>query len=278
MKSIFIPVVFSVLLLNACNSSKTGNNDGKTASDSANKNADSTQTRGAVVATKNGITLSYFIQSNEFADASLKQVEPQIPVKKTGSTLFKFDVSNFKLSDQTPGAMQCNCANSDKGQHIHQILNGGPYSARYKDTFYSNLKDGHYINLCFLSRSFHESVKNKNAFVLSQFNVGASKEKDVDLTGPLLFYSRPKGEYKGKDTKNLLLDFYLVNTDLSPDGNKVKATINGTEFILTKWAAYAMSGLPMGENTIKLELIDKDGKAIAGPYNTVERKIKLSEK
>jgi hypothetical protein len=266
--------LLSIAIISFLFSSCNNNKKEKT----TDNNTDSTkEVSKKVIASKNGITLSYFIQSPEFADASLALIEPGIPVKKAGNTFFKYEVKNFKLTEQTPGAPSCNCNNSDKGQHIHQILNGGPYVARYKDTFYTNLKDGHYINLCFLSRSFHESVKNKNAFVLTQFNVGSAKDKDVDLNGPLLFYSRPKGEYKGKDTKNLLLDFYLVNTDLSPDGNKVKATINGNEFIITKWTAYAISGLPMGENTIKLELTDKDGKNIAGPYNSAERKIKLSE-
>ena len=41
----------------------------------------------------------------------------------------------------------------------------------------------------------------------------------------MLFYSRPKAEYAGKDAKIILLDFYLVNTELSKDGNKVKAYV-----------------------------------------------------
>jgi hypothetical protein len=276
MKKILSIAALSFLALFGCNHSKSGDKTGA-ASDSSAKNQDSGKQNASVVAVKNGITISYFVQTQDFADASLKILKPEAVIKKAGNTLFQYDVKNFKLTEQTPGATGCNCNNSDKGQHIHQILNGGPYMARYKDTFYTDLKEGHYVNLCFLSRSFHESVKNKNAFVLSQFNVGASKEKDANLSGPLLFYSRPKGEYKGKDTKNLLLDFYLVNTDLSADGNKVRATINGTEFILVKWAAYAINGLPMGENTIKLELVDKEGNPVAGPYNSIQRKIKLTE-
>ena len=267
-------VCLSVSLLAACN------NNPKNAAQTAN-NADSTKAATKnVIATKNGVTLSYFIQSPDFADASLKLIEPASDkdIAIPGNVLFKYEVKNFKLTDQTPGAPTCDCNNSNKGQHIHQIINNKPYTARYKDTFYSDLKPGNYINLAFLSRSYHESVKNKNAYSLIQFKIGDTKEASVDLSGPLLFYSRPKGEYVGKDTANVLLDFYLVNTDLSPDGNKVKATINGNEFILTKWTGYGLSGLRMGENTIKLELVDKDGKLIPGPYNSVERTIKLSAK
>ena len=56
--------------------------------------------------------------------------------------------------------------------------------------------------------------------------MGDGKESTVDLTTPHMFYSRPKGEYKGSDTKRVILDFYLANTLLSLEGNKVKATIN----------------------------------------------------
>jgi hypothetical protein len=90
-----------------------------------------------------------------------------------------------------------------------------------------------------------------------------------------MFYSRPKGEYKGLDTERVILDFYLVNTDLSSDGNKVRATINGEQFLIDKWAPYFMEGLPMGESTIKLELVDHTGNIIDGPFNSVERTISL---
>ncbi|MDE0471265.1 MAG: phosphopeptide-binding protein, partial [Ekhidna sp.] len=59
--------------------------------------------------------------------------------------------------------------------------------------------------------------------------------------------------------------------------NKVKATINGNEFMIEEWVPYYIEGMPMGENTIKLELIDAEGNLIEGPFNVVERTITLSE-
>jgi hypothetical protein len=102
------------------------------------------------------------------------------------------------------------------------------------------------------------------------------KETDnFDLKGQHMFYSRPKGEYVGNDTKKIMLDFYLINTNLSPEGNKVRATINGTEFMLDRWLPYSIEGLPMGQTKIKLELLNSAGNVIPGPYNTVERTITL---
>ena len=161
-------------------------------------------------------------------------------------------------------------ANSGKGQHIHFIVNDGPYSAHYTNNFKKELNDSNNVILAFLSRSYHESVKNPNAFVLTQIG-----EDKIDLDNEFLFYSRPKGTYKGKDTEKLLLDFYLINTTISPEGNKVKATINDTEFIITEWAPYYLQGLPKGDIKIKLELVNSEGILIDSPFNPSIRNVIL---
>jgi hypothetical protein len=97
------------------------------------------------------------------------------------------------------------------------------------------------------------------------------------MDAPTLIYSRPKGEYSGKGTENVLLDFFVLNTTLSEDGPKVKATVNGKEFIITEWAPHVLRGLPLGEVTINLELIDADGNLIEGPFNSVTRKVTLKK-
>jgi hypothetical protein len=231
----------------------------------------------AGVMVKENLKLSPLVGSPEFADATLELNTPEENAKlKSGERVkFSYDIKNYELKSQTPNKSCNECNNSKDGQHIHLILNNDPYIAIYQPQFDTALKDGHYVALSFLSRSYHESIKSFDAFDLRQFTVGKTNAEKVDLTQPLLFYSRPKGEYKGEFAKRILLDFYLVNTDLSPDGKKVRATINGTEFIIPKWQPYIIEGLPMGESTVKIELIDKDGKLVDSPFNKVERKITL---
>ena len=124
-----------------------------------------------------------------------------------------------------------------------------------------------------MSRSYHESVKNENAYFLTQIGEGDS----IDLSKELLFYSRPKGTYTGESTKKVLLDFYLINTKISPNGNKVRATIEETEFLIDEWSSYYIEGLPKGEISIKLELIDNDGELINAPFNPSERIVILED-
>lgn len=224
---------------------------------------------------KNGIKLSPAPATADFPDAGLTLKSPQAGLVKEGMDSFKFIVSNYTLGAQTPDADQKMCANSAKGQHIHFIWDNAPYAASYSPTFGQDVKPGHHVLLAFLSRSYHESIKHKGAYVLKEFTVGDAKD-NFNEKAPHLFASRPKGDYVGeKEIKKVMLDFYLLNCTLSPNGYKVRATINGTEFILTKWQPYIIEGLPVGANKIKLELLDKNNKPVDSPYNGTERTINL---
>ena len=271
----------SILLMSSChgNGAKpaAGVADSTKAKDSTANAAKDASMLGKKIGTKGDISVYYFQGSPDYPDAELALNDPSKDEYPTGEKVsFDFGVKNYQLAEQTAGHDACDCNNSAKGQHIHLILNNKPYKALYKTKFDTALKAGHYVAVSFLSRSYHESVKNKNAFKVKQFSVG-KKGKDVDLTKPMLVYSRPKGEYKGKDAENVLLDFYLLNTELSENGNRVVATINEKQFILTKWTGYAIKGLKMGKNNIKLELVDKDGEVIPGEFNTVKRTITIKE-
>ena len=76
---------------------------------------------------------------------------------------FSFEIENYELGAQTINNVNNDLANSAKGQHIHFIVNNGPYSAHYNQDFSADVNDGDVV-LAFLSRSYHESVKNPNAY------------------------------------------------------------------------------------------------------------------
>ena len=159
------------------------------------------------------VTLMLSFSCNNYKQISITKVEGSAPYLNSSLSLedikidendytFSFDVSDYILGIQTLKDFDYQLANSAKGQHIHFIVNNGPYSAHYEDTFTKQFEDSSNVILAFLSRSYHESVKNSNAYILTQ--VG---ENEIDLNKEFLFYSRPKGTYKGVDTEKLLLDF-----------------------------------------------------------------------
>jgi len=216
-------------------------------------------------------TLTPFSPSKAFDDASLKAMAY---IGGTFSTVI--GGASYKLGEQTTDADAKQCANSKDGQHLHLILDNEPYVAKYESSFTIDIADGDHNLLCFLSRSYHESIKTPAAHRAALVTVkNKSITKSSEIQGPMLFYSRPKGLYTGDDIKKVMLDFYVINAELPK--YKVEADINGEKHLIDKWQPYYIEGLPEGDNTITLTLLDSTGQAAKVPMNPVTRKFQLEK-
>ena len=273
-----LSALISIVSLNSCKSE--GGTETTSTSDSLNTDT-TLQTPEILEMTNGGLTLTEVVGSPDFPDAKLILKKPLLDANlAVGTVDFEFGVESdtYKLGVVSTDAASKGCANSDKGQHIHIILDNQPYEASYDSNYTTkaSLDAGNHVVLAFLSRSYHESIKSKDAYQLSQFKVGDEGMDAVDLAAEHLFYSRPKGEYKAKDVEQVMLDFYLVNTTISEEGNYVLATFNdSTEFKITKWVPFFVKGLPLGLNKVELKLMNKENEVIPGPFNAVVREFSL---
>lgn len=279
-----ITIALGSSLLFAASCQQSGPNKDKGTGDTT---ATTPATPAAVTAP---ISIAPVSASPEFPNASLAIAKVSAAPQGTDSAKvsFEFNVKNYELKSQTAdgGSKQCN--NSAQGQHIHFILDNQPYKALYEPKNEITLANNteHYL-MAFLSRSYHESVKSKGAAVVYHFKIdekGNLKKLD-DPKQPMVFYSRPKGDYLGDDTKNLLLDFYVWNANLSADGYKVKAEIKNpdiaghdTTITISEWKPNFIQNLGMGKSSVTLTLVDKDGKQVEGPNTNVTRNFQLAEK
>lgn len=197
---------------------------------------------------------------------------------------FTFNVKNYELKSQTADTMSRLCNNSAQGQHIHFIIDNRPYVALYEPKHETTvpLNSEHYV-LCFLSRSYHESIKEKGAAVLMHFKVdslGKLQQLEVPKS-PMVFYSRPKGDYLGKDTANVLLDYYLWNTTRK-DEYTVRAEVRNettganATFNLTEWKPYLLQKLGTGKLQVMLRLVDNNGNPVEGPNTEISRGFQLA--
>lgn len=275
MKTLF-RVITILIVITLCNSCKENHSETHVTDIADTTATKSIQNQGDTLATNN-IKVYPLQDSPLFNDAILTLNTPaEKEILSTDKVHFAYDIKNYPLAKPTTeGSCAIECANSSQGQHIHLILNNQPYLAKYTPEFDETLSPGHYVALSFLSRSYHESIKHYEAFDLRQFTIGEVKGEEVDLTQPMLFYSRPKGEYKGRETKKILLDFYVVNAILGVNDYSVRVTIDGNVFLLKSWKGYLIEGLSMGEHTVTIELLDKTGNLVKGPYSQTKRKIKL---
>src|SRR3989344_4006522 len=176
---------------------------------------------------------------------------------------------------------------SSMGQTVHVIVDNQPYfpveqpaidpfneEGSYYDTSYKfrlldSLSEGLHTIRMFPARSFGESLKGENTFYAVSFYVGEVKDRPVlDLHTPYLTYNEPGDQIPLSEGRPILLDFYLRHCELTPDGYKVRLTIDRKiKRNLTSWQPYYIYGLRKGRHTIRLELIDAKGKKVPGLFN-----------
>jgi len=260
MRSITSFFIFLALFLVACQSSDQQSNAGSGVDKDASARADGKKYRLTPV------------------NSTVQYPDAKIEYGYFSNGQFAFNVSNYQLGQQTADAGSLMCANSAQGQHIHLIFDDEPYAARYSNVFDFNKEDGRYYMLAFLGKSYHESIKTPTAYVAHRVSVrDNSIYARSDIKDPVLFYSRPKGTYVGKDAEKVMLDFYLLNCDLEGQAYKVLADINGEQHLISKWQSYYIEGLPFGENTIKLTLIFNSGEVVPTKLNPVTRTFTLKK-
>jgi hypothetical protein len=199
--------------------------------------------------------------------------EQVIPAATAGDFVVKLDIKNWKTA---PG-----------DSHVHLILDAKPYKPIFDPKAPVKLSDltggdplaeGQHILVAFPSRANHESVKLPNALATVEFWVGKKGEKIQDPTKPMLIYSRPKGEYKGDMASHVLVDFQLVNDKLAAGKDHVHIAVTGpgidgekTADATTFGPPFYLDNLQDGSYSVKLELLDADGKALPGPWNANTR-------
>lgn len=223
--------------------------------------------------------------SPPYPSAKLTIVSPsegQVLKNATDSVRVVMQVTGIDLAVPTGADSTKGIAYSKQGQHIHVIVDEKPYMANYKNGQPFNigvLAPGKHTIRAFPSYSWHESIKAPESFAARTFTVGASPSNAAaanDLKAPLLTYSRPKGAYTGNDAGRVLLDFFVANATLRADSYKVMIAIDGNAMTdIVKWQPYYITGLAKGKHTIKLQLIDPNGKAVPGSFNNPSQEITI---
>ncbi|MGC2234601.1 MAG: hypothetical protein WA584_00385 [Pyrinomonadaceae bacterium] len=251
------------------------------------------------------------------AKPSLKIVEPKADSTVASSTV----KVKLELSGDLKGYKPMKDMTTQMGNHIHVILDNQPYEAYYNlDSEFElrNVTDGEHTLRVFPSRPWHESYKTDGAFQMVKFSVKngggdttkptttnsgntmsnansnanpqstpegkdmqASKAGAVDITKPLLTYSRPKGEYKGADADAIMIDFWLLNAKLVGDGGeyRVRYWVDGGDAkYIDKWQPIWLKGWTDGKHKVKVELVNKNGELVDnGGYNSTEREITIAK-
>lgn len=187
--------------------------------------------------------------------------EREVEVRLTGSI--------FNIADTLVGKIQPRVKDYSLNLRINNIEVGNI------DTPSINLRytPGDYVLLAFIEDKEGISIKDKGAWVMSQFSIQESRTQ-FNLRDAILFYNEPEGRFKNSTDDNVILDFLLANVALSHQGFKVRVVIDGeTITYLTEWRPYKIEGLLPGEHTLRLELVNADSSIYPAPFNPSEAKF-----
>jgi hypothetical protein len=235
-------------------------------------------TAATVPATASNVKVVPAADTTNYPKVKLQIVSPregQVLSNAKDSVRVVMMVTGYDLGKRTPGDSAKGIAFSTEGQHVHVIVDDKPYMANYKNGQPFNvgvLAPGVHTIRAFPSYSWHESIKSPGAFATRTFFVGSKQAVVTNLLGPLLTYSRPKGSYAAGQP--ILLDFYVSNAALAPDGFKVAVWIDGKQATtIDSWKPYYIEGLEKGKHTVHLQLLDASGNAVPGLYNSPKQDI-----
>lgn len=228
-------------------------------------------------------------------------IKLRIAVPKNGQvvgtpTWVQFRIDGYALGAGSQFDRASEIAVTNMGQTVHVVIDNYPYfpinepaldpfdeGGFYYDMSYKfeipyRLSAGMHTIRMFPARSFGESLKGDNTFAAINFYVGSEVDNSkMDLSQPYITYNEPSDQLPLTSEKPILLDFYVTNAELSPDGYKVRLTIDGkTIRTIPFWQPYYIYGLKKGRHTIQLELLDSDNKLVPGMFNNVKQSITVN--
>lgn len=178
----------------------------------------------------------------------------------SGINSFQFSAENYQLEEG--------------GSSLQLILNNEALAPVYESPLDVELAEGNNVLLAFLTDAEGRSVKEANSFYFQNLEIG-ERLFPFDLSAPHLIYHQPRGEFLTSD--RVLVDFYLLNAALKEGELNVLVSIDDLEFRLASWQAYQIEGLESGEHTVRLQLIDRKGEVVFGPFNdSGARRIKIN--
>jgi hypothetical protein len=142
----------------------------------------------------------------------------------------------------------------------------------------AELEEGEHILVAFPCRPNHESYKATGAVTVSRFFVGKKKGDTYKSRAPMFVLGSPYGTQTGEKASDALVDFYVLNAELGRSNYAVKTTIkgpgireDGLQRTIMEWSPYLLMTLHDGTYTVTMELIDKDGNVMPGPWNSTTR-------
>jgi hypothetical protein len=174
---------------------------------------------------------------------------------------------------ETSGLQLC-----PSGCNIHFKLDNEPFEVQFDPSHphvFRDVKPGTHTARVYAANHRHEAIPGTMDMVT--FSVIYPTEDNRPEPGvPLLTWNLPQGEYKGLDAADIAADFLVTDGALSKHGYRVQVYVDGRRDIVYDNAPRHYKDLAPGFHVIRMDLVDRQGHLVPGPFNTVSNTILLS--
>lgn len=179
------------------------------------------------------------------------------------------------------------------GSYVQFILDNKPFrpvtdpkdKIMLSDLAAGPLAQGEHVLVAFACLPNHQIVKAESAIAVRHFFFG--KRDGAKWNGgkdPLLILASPAGTYTRDQASQVMVDWFLLNGDVSAKGYTVRTVIQGPgvkpggiKRVIDEWAPWAILSAVPGEYTVTAELLDSDGEVVTNPWSPIERKFTVSQ-
>jgi hypothetical protein len=215
-----------------------------------------------IIIEQGNLILKEVVDIPPFEDVNLELMHKNVKFRR-GSNNLEFNLQKFVLGEKTVAELETGLVKETSGQYLMVVGKEG--SKNFSNHVKKDFDKGENHLLAFLCRSYGISLKSPSSYTFHDISIN---QLDGNISkndkSPFLYLNAPE---KGKVlavAEPVLLDFYIVNFSINKGGNYLMLKIDNMEIKLTKWCAYTVSGLSVGEHTFSIKAFNKEGTSLSG--------------
>ncbi len=205
----------------------------------------------------------HYEEKSDFPDAILEMYSPLgNQTFKPGKVPFEFNIKNYPFAEGLSGFQ------------LNMILNSSDPVGYNMPIFQRELNEGTYRAVAYLIDEEGLALKEFGNYVDRDFMVGDTRPFPYSAE-PYIALNLPANGQIYTQEEEVVIDFLVVGGDMKLDGLKVQISLNDFTYEIEEVTPVRVANLPTGEYSLSVNLLNKSGQEMDGPFSTVRKTITI---
>lgn len=207
------------------------------------------------------IRFYHYEEKNDFPDAIIEMFTPlSNQTFRPGKVPFEFNIKNYPYAEGIGGFQ------------LNMILNSSDPIGYNMPIFQRELNEGTYRCVAYLVDIEGLALKEFGNYVDRDFMVGDTRPFPYSAE-PYIALNLPFNGQIFSYNDEVIIDFLVIGGDMNLDGLSVQIKLNDYTYEIDELTPVRVSNLPIGQYTLSINLLKKDGTELEGPFSTITKGI-----